>query len=171
MTGRPATLVVMTAAVAVVTFTMGAKPIPRFVWNASESVPIGLYSVQPVDQLMVTSLVVAIPPEPIATFLADGGYLPRDVPLIKRILALPGQSVCRNELLISVNGIEMGAARERDRLGRPLPAWQGCRVLARGEVFLMNWDEPASLDGRYFGPIPSSAIVGRAEPVWTFEEN
>jgi conjugative transfer signal peptidase TraF len=141
------------------------------VWNASESVPIGLYSVQPVDQLMVTSLVVAIPPEPIATFLAEGGYLPRDVPLIKRILALPGQSVCRNELLISVNGIEMGAARERDRLGRPLPAWQGCRVLARGEVFLMNWDEPASLDGRYFGPIPSSAIVGRAEPVWTFEEN
>jgi conjugative transfer signal peptidase TraF len=161
----------MTAAVAVVTFTMGAKPIPRFVWNASESVPIGLYSVQPVDQLMVTSLVVAIPPEPIATFLAEGGYLPRDVPLIKRILALPGQSVCRNELLISVNGIEMGAARERDRLGRPLPAWQGCRVLARGEVFLMNWDEPASLDGRYFGPIPSSAIVGRAEPLWTFEEN
>jgi conjugative transfer signal peptidase TraF len=161
----------MTAAVAVVTFTMGAKPIPRFVWNASESVPIGLYSVQPVDQLMVTSLVVAIPPEPIATFLAEGGYLPRDVPLIKRILALPGQSLCRNELLISVNGIEMGAARERDRLGRPLPAWQGCRVLARGEVFLMNWDEPASLDGRYFGPIPSSAIVGRAEPLWTFEEN
>jgi conjugative transfer signal peptidase TraF len=161
----------MTAAVAVVTFTMGAKPIPRFVWNASESVPIGLYSVQPVDQLMVTSLVVAIPPEPIATFLAEGGYLPRDVPLIKRILALPGQSVCRNELLIRVDGIEMGAARERDRLGRPLPAWQGCRVLARGEVFLMNWDEPASLDGRYFGPIPSSAIVGRAEPLWTFEEN
>jgi conjugative transfer signal peptidase TraF len=171
MIGRPATLVAMTAAVAVVTFTMGAKPVPRFVWNASESVPIGLYSVQPADKLMVTSLVVAMPPEPIATFLADGSYLPRDVPLIKRILALPGQSVCRNELLISVDEIEMGAARERDRLGRPLPTWQGCRLLARGEVFLMNWDEPASLDGRYFGPIPTSAIVGRAEPVWTFEEN
>ena len=24
--------------------------------------------------------------------------------------------------------------------------------------------------GRYFGPIPLSAIVGRAEPVWTLEE-
>ena len=70
MIGRPATLVAMTAAVAVVTFTMGAKPVPRFVWNASESVPIGLYSVQPADRLMVTSLVVALPPEPIATFLA-----------------------------------------------------------------------------------------------------
>jgi len=43
-------------------------------------------------------------------------------------------------------------------------------VIAQGEVFLMNWDEPASLDGRYFGPIPLHAIVGRAKAVWTFEE-
>ena len=89
---------------------------------------------------------------------------------LKRFVALPGQSVCRSELLISVDGIEMGAALEHDRHGRTLPAWQGCRVIARGEVFLMNWDEPQSLDSRYFGPIPLSAIVGRAEPVWTFEE-
>ena len=170
MTGHPATLVAMLAAVAAVTSTMGPKPAPRLVWNASESVPIGLYAVQPVGKLMVTNLVVARPPKPLATFLAEGGYLPRDVPLIKRVLALPGQSVCRNKLLISVDGIEMGAARERDRRGRPLPVWQGCRRVAEGEVFLMNWDEPASLDGRYFGSIPLSAIVGRAEPLWTYEE-
>jgi type IV secretory pathway protease TraF len=36
-------------------------------------------------------------------------------------------------------------------------------VIADDEVFLMNPDEPASLDGRYFGPIPSAAIVGQAE--------
>jgi len=35
---------------------------------------IGLYAVRPVDKLMVTSLVVAMPPEPLATLLADGGY-------------------------------------------------------------------------------------------------
>jgi type IV secretory pathway protease TraF len=29
----------------------------------------------------------------------------------------------------------------------------------------MNWDEPASLDGRYFGRIPASAITGHAEPL------
>jgi conjugative transfer signal peptidase TraF len=169
MTGRVATLVAMVAAVAVVTFTMAAKPLPRFVWNSSESAPIGLYGVQSVRTLSVTSLVVALPPEPLATFLADGGYLPRGVPLIKRILALPGQIVCRNGLLISVDRIDIGAARERDARGRPLPAWHGCRVLSWGEVFLMNWDEPASMDGRYFGPIPSSAIVGHAEPLWTFD--
>jgi conjugative transfer signal peptidase TraF len=170
MTSRMATLLAMAAAVTVVTSTMGAKPVPRFVWNASESVPIGLYSVQPAGKLVVTNLVVAMPPEPLATFLAERGYLPIGTPLIKRILALPGQSVCRSKRLISVDGIEMGAALEHDRHGRTLPAWQGCRVITRGEVFLMNWDEPQSLDSRYFGPIPLSAIVGRAEPVWTFEE-
>jgi conjugative transfer signal peptidase TraF len=170
MTGRSATLVVMVIGVVVVTLTMGAKPMPRFVWNASESVPLGLYSVEPVGTLAVTNLVVAMPPEPLATFLAERGYLPIGVPLIKRILALPGQSVCRSELLISVDGIEMGAALDHDRRGRALPVWQGCRVIAQGEVFLMNWDELVSLDSRYFGPIPLHAIVGRAKPVWTFEE-
>ena len=111
------------------------------------------------------------PPEPLATFLVDGDYLPRDVPLIKRILALPGQTVCRTGPTVAVDGIEMGVARERDHRGRMLPVWEGCHILAGDEVFLMNWDEPTSLDGRYFGPIPLHAIVGRAVPLWTFEED
>jgi conjugative transfer signal peptidase TraF len=170
VTGHFTTLVAMVAAVAVISSTIGTKPVPWWAWNASESVPIGLYAVHSDDRLTVTDLVVAIPPEPLASFLAQGGYLPRGVPLIKRILALPGQTACRNQLLIIVDGIEMGVARERDRRGRQLPNWQGCRMIQDGQVFLMNWDEPASLDGRYFGPIPLSAIVGRAEPLWTFEE-
>jgi conjugative transfer signal peptidase TraF len=170
MTNRPTIMIAMIAAGAVLTPTMNSKPAPLFIWNASESVPIGLYGVQRPDRLIVTSLVVAMPPEPLASFLAESDYLPRGVPLIKRILALPGQSVCRHELLIVVDGIDMGAARERDRRGRALPVWRGCRIIAVGEVFLMNWDEPASLDSRYFGPIPISAILGRAEPLWTFEK-
>ena len=171
MANRSATILTIVAAVAVVATTMGPKVAPRLVWNVSEGVPTGRHHVQPARRLIVTTLVVAYPPEPLATFLADGGYLPRGVPLIKRILALPGQTVCRTGLTITVDGIDMGAARERDRRGRPLPVWQDCRMVAAGEVFLMNWDEPASLDGRYFGPIPMTAIVGHATPLWTFEED
>ena len=60
-----------------------------------------------------------------------------------------------------------GEARERDRFGRPLPSWQGCRMLAESEIFLMNWDAPDSLDGRYFGSLPVTSIVARALPLWT----
>jgi len=41
MTSRSATLVVMIIGVAVVTHAMGAKTMPRFVWNASQSVRLG----------------------------------------------------------------------------------------------------------------------------------
>ena len=30
----------------------------------------------------------------------------------------------------------------------------------------MNWRSADSLDGRYFGVLPSSAIIGKAEPLW-----
>ena len=125
---------------------------------------------QPARRIIVTELVVVLPPEPLATFLANGGYLPRGVPLIKRVLALPAQIVCRSDLTITVDGIEMGAARARDHRGRLLPDWQGCRAVGLGEVFLMNWDEPASLDSPDFGPLPVTVIVDGAVPLWTIEE-
>src|SRR5207302_558923 len=131
-----------------------SKPLPVLVWNASESAPIGLYYVQPAGVLFVTTLVLAMPPEPLASCSRTRRILPRGVPLLKRILALPGQSVCRDELIVSVDGVNVGTARQRDRRSRVLPVWQGCRTIADDEVLLMNWDEPASLDRRYFGRFP-----------------
>ena len=90
--------------------------------------------------------------------------------MLKHVLALPVQTVCRDGLAITVGNIAIGDARDRDSRGRPLPVWQGCRVIAEGEVFLMNWQSADSLDGRYFGVLPATAIIGRAEPVWTSGE-
>ena len=89
---------------------------------------------------------------------------------MKRVLALAGQTVCRKNLLVTVDGIAIGAALKRDSRGRELPVWQGCRTIAGGEVFLMNWQSADSLDGRYFGPLPAKSIIGRAVPLWTDEE-
>jgi conjugative transfer signal peptidase TraF len=169
MTGRLATLAVMSAGATLVTLSLCAKPMPRLVWNASASVPIGLYGVQRVGKIAVGILVLATPPQPLAAFLAARGYLPIGVPLIKPVLALPGQSVCRDGLRITVERIAVGKALAHDPRGRRLPVWRGCRVIAPSEVFLMNPEEVASFDGRYFGPFPVSAIVGRAIPVGTFE--
>jgi len=53
-----------------------------------------------------------------------------------------------------------------DRMGRPLPSWQQCRRLESGELFLLSVTNPASFDSRYFGPIPASAVLGVAHPLW-----
>ncbi|GLH77075.1 peptidase S26 [Bradyrhizobium sp. SSBR45G] len=142
---------------------------PLFIWNVSESVPIGLYAVQPVRQWYVTELVVVLPQGALAEWLADGGYLPKGVPMLKRILALPGQTVCRREHVIIVDDVEVGVARESDSRGRPLPDWHGCLIISDGQVFLMNWQSDSSLDGRYFGLTATSDVIGRAVPVWTRE--
>ena len=140
---------------------------PTIIWNASASVPIGLYRLAPVERLDIGDYVVVTPPEPLAAFLAERGYLARGVPLIKRVLARAGANVCRRGATIIVFDHAYGEAREKDSLGRPLPSWQGCRTLAHGEIFLMNWDAPDSLDGRYFGPLHVASIVARALPLWT----
>jgi conjugative transfer signal peptidase TraF len=156
-------------AIVAITAMARHQHVPRYVWNLTPSVPRGLYAVEPSPCLRVTTLVVVRPPPPLASLLDRDGYLPRGVPLLKRIFALSGQSVCRIGSQITVDGLAALPARERDGRGRPLPSWQGCRVIGDDEVFLMNWDEPDSLDGRYFGPLPKAAIVARAVPLWTDE--
>ena len=140
---------------------------PRFIWNASASAPIGLYSVRPVGRLEVGDLVAVMPPDDLSGFLDARGYLPRGVLLIKRVLALPGTQVCRNGAQITAYDHAYGEARERDSRGRQLPSWQGCRVISNGEVFLMNWDTEDSMDGRYFGPLPLASVTARVVPIWT----
>jgi type IV secretory pathway protease TraF len=38
------------------------------------------------------------------------------------------------------------------------------------KLFLMNWQSERSLDGRYFGLMPVSSVIGRAIPVWTKQD-
>jgi conjugative transfer signal peptidase TraF len=142
----------------------------RLIWNATASAPIGFYTVEPADALDVPELVAVMPPEPLAAFMAERGYVAGGIPLLKRVVGLPGQRVCRTGSTVTVDGIEMGEALERDSLGRDLPVWQGCRVIGDDQFFLMNWEVRDSLDGRYFGLIPASSVIGRAVPLWTDEE-
>ena len=169
MTSRRFTLVAMLAGAALAVGPIVTGHAPRFIWNASGSVAVGLYSLAPVGPIEVGDLVVVMPPDDLAAFLDARGYLPRGVPLIKRVLALPGTEVCRRGATVTAYDHAYGDAQPRDRFGRDLPQWQGCRVIAEGDLFLMNWDAADSLDGRYFGALPASAVTGRARPLYTDE--
>lgn len=146
-------------------------PSPRLIWNASASVPVGLYWMRPVSSPKVGDLVAVLPPRALAGFLAERHYLPRGVPMLKHVAGVSGQLVCRNAYRITVDGKHLGDARDRDHLGRELPVWKGCRALARGDIFLMNPDVPDSFDGRYFGPLPATTITGRLTPLWITQEH
>jgi conjugative transfer signal peptidase TraF len=164
------------APVAVMLFGLGLIAVPavagwqpRIIWNASASVPLGLYVTASADSIKHGDLVLVRPPEALTAFLAERGYLARSVPLLKHVAALPPQVVCAEGTAITVDGETVAHRRGADRLGRPLPTWHGCHALESSEVFLLNATEPDSLDGRYFGPLPRMSIVARLRPVWITE--
>ncbi|KXV50008.1 peptidase S26 [Gluconobacter albidus] len=143
-------------------------PVPvKLLWNASASTPLGLYDLTAQNGLKAGDLVAVRPPKPLADFMVGRGYIGRGVPLLKSVAAVPGQQVCRVGGTVTVDGVTLGKAQERDRRGRMLPVWQGCRRIAPDQIFLMNLSVRDSLDGRYFGPLPRSTVIGRAMPLYT----
>jgi conjugative transfer signal peptidase TraF len=166
MNTRQKILSAMLVGTSMIAFSSAAHPMPRLLWNASASVPIGLYTMQPAGKLTAGELLVIRPPAALAQFMAARRYLALGVPLIKHVAALPGQIVCRSGRTITVDGIVEAEAFDRDARGRKLPVWQGCRAVQTGEVFLMNAGVPDSFDGRYFGSVPDSSIIGSATPLW-----
>ena len=150
------------------------QPLPRLIYNPSDSVPVGWYRVQPLDHratslprsLSVGSIVLTLLPADAAALAAQRGYLPAHVPLLKRVGAVAPQHVCIVAGQVRIDGVPTAAALPADRLGRPLPSWPHCRPLAEGELFLLSVTNPASFDSRYFGPVSASVLIGVAHPVW-----
>lgn len=142
------------------------EPAPRLLWNASASAAIGLYWIDVGAAPETGDLVAIVPPPELARFLGARGYLPPDVPLLKRVAGLPGALVCRSGVFVTIDGVGVARALARDRANRPLPIWTGCRTIAHGEIFLINAARD-SLDSRYFGPIPASGLIGTAQPLVT----
>lgn len=143
----------------------------RIVYNASDSVARGWYRVGRIDSaasLHVDSIVLARLPAGVASFAAQRGYLPKGVPILKRIGAMAPQSVCVRGHVVCIDDAAVAMARAHDGAHRPLPAWTPCRPLAEGELFLLSDTHPDSFDSRYFGPIAVSAVLGIARPVWTW---
>ncbi|WP_019960592.1 S26 family signal peptidase [Woodsholea maritima] len=170
MTRARRTLFLAGVALCLIGASAAVRSDPILIWNASASVPVGVYFVTPLRDPRVGDLAVVRPPEELSNWLVARGYLGRDAPLLKQIAGLPGAEFCRFGITITIDGARVATARTTDRNGRPLPVWSGCRVLREGEVFFLNRREPASLDGRYFGPLDADTIIGRAVPVWTRED-
>ncbi len=150
------------------------RPLPRLIYNPSDSVAAGWYRVDPLDHcaasqprpLSVGSIVLARLPADAVALAAQRGYLPTRVPLLKVVGAVAPQHVCVVDAMVWIDGVPAAAVLRADRLGRSLPSWPQCRQLRPGELFLLSVTNPTSFDSRYFGPVSASAVIGVAHPVW-----
>ena len=140
---------------------------PRLVWNASASAPIGLYRTE-MRAPEIRDYVLVQPNRDVEILIAERGYLPENIPLLKRVAALPGTRICRKGEGIFIDNSHIAMALRVDSAGRILPAWEGCISLSANEVFLLN-DPKNSLDGRYFGATHLDDVIGVAVPIWVRE--
>lgn len=155
------------AAIAAIGVASAISFAPKLVWNASASAPVGLYRIEKREP-EIGDFVLVSPSEEAAKLIAERGYLPPDIPLIKRIAAKSGDEICREDSAIFINKTFVATAQISDSLGRNMPTWSGCFMLHRDEIFLLN-DHEKSLDGQYFGATIKSDVIGVARPVWLRE--
>jgi conjugative transfer signal peptidase TraF len=154
----------------IITASVGSfvNPIYQVRYNTSRSAPLGWYAIVPESDVPIGALALARLPIAAAELADQRGYLPRTVPILKRVAAVHGQGICVLGDEITIDGVPAARALTRDSTGRPLEHWIGCRRLAADELFLLSGDRTASFDSRYFGPIRSSAVIGEAIPLWTW---
>lgn len=154
---------VVCGSLAVVQFV---QPRPLLVWNASASLPVGLYWLEDGRDLKRSDLVLVWLPQAARKLAAERAYLPSDTPAAKRVAALARDTVCVKNGSVSINHRTVAKALPVDHVGRPLVAWRGCVVLGSSQVFLLTAGAEASFDGRYFGPSQRRDIIGRLVPLW-----
>ena len=143
--------------------------------NLTPSYPLGLWRIETLNrEVRVGDRIFLCPPLTERFRQArERGYLRRGLcpgwlsPLIKTIVALPGQSV-EIGTSVSIDGLALpqSAVQPRDGSGRKLtPDPDG--VVPPDTLFLYSTFR-GSYDSRYFGPIPAAGVLGLAKPVFTF---
>ncbi len=82
---------------------------------------------------------------------------------VKRVVGVPGDEVVVQGDLVWVNGT---ADTSYEILVGPTGPVLGPLTVPEGTVFLLGDNRPVSLDSRYLGPIPMSAVHGRAMAIF-----
>ncbi len=163
----PLGLLATTATATTLMFLSALPHEPILIWNGTASAPVGLYLTVPPDTIRRGDLVLARPPVSAQRLAETRGYLGRNVPLIKHVVALQDDLVCADKLRVTINGRVSVIRLRLDTKGRPLEGWLGCKTLGPDDVFLLNRDVPASFDSRYFGPVSRQSITADLRPLWT----
>ena len=95
--------------------------------------------------------------------------------LVKRVIALPGQTIYSSGNRIYVSGRPLAEPYlpRYDPLGPPIPYASRQRPyrVPPGEFYMMGDNRAISCDSRYWGPIKGSTMVGRVVLVWWHDDH
>jgi conjugative transfer signal peptidase TraF len=142
--------------------------------NWSESMPKGLWREQalkgPVERGNI--MLVCLPPtEFFKRYIAPGNCKNGMEPLIKAVVAVPGDTIEFTPIGAIVNNVYfyLTPPLQSDHTGQTLlPYSFGTYTVDVDEMILLSDYSPNSFDSRYFGPVKVDTIIARAIPIWTW---
>lgn len=141
---------------------------PWVLQNVSQSSPLGLYIHTEEGPEIGAYLAFYAHGPGFERITNATGLLMPTVPMLKRIIAGPGDHVCYLPEMDSFrinHGPDLGI-QDRVFQGKELPLWRGCRALGGDEWFVHSDRIRNSLDSRFYGPVRASTIVGTYAPLW-----
>jgi signal peptidase I len=93
---------------------------------------------------------------------------PQNGDLVKRVIALPGQTIYSSGNSIYINGKLLAEPYlpQDDQLGLAIASRQDPYRVPPGEFYVLGDNRAISCDSRYWGPIEGSSIIGKVVLVW-----
>ena len=166
----------------------------RYVFNISESLPIGIYQKLEDKNFQKGDLVVLDIPKERMDFMISRGYIDGNMlkTMLKRIEGVEGETFkvlsidelknsqlnkniefssidipkSSKKFLVKENKI-LGSISNFDSHGRELPQMENPLILNKDEFFVMG-ESDNSFDSRYFGKIKKEEILYKVKPILTF---
>jgi signal peptidase I len=88
--------------------------------------------------------------------------------LVKRVIALPGQTIYSSGSSIYINGRLLAEPYlpQPDPLGPPIASSQHPYRVPPGEFYVLGDNRSDSCDSRYWGPVKGSTIIGKVILIW-----
>ena len=140
---------------------------PPIIINETISMAKGAYvRTGKLDDLKRGDIIAMPMNDPARDYLGTRLGYPQDTMLIKRVVGLSGDIICRHGTVVTIDA-QVVTASLKDAKGHELPAWRGCHMLLPSEVFLIG-DHASSFDSRYFGPVSRQELSGTYKAVMTW---
>jgi conjugative transfer signal peptidase TraF len=162
--------------------TLLASYVAGLRFNTTASMPIGIWWTRAAPFTGIgrgTVVTYCLPPERAKVRIAvQRGYLGKGIcpggiePLLKPVVALPGDVVTVTAEGVAVNGVAIpgSAPLDHDTAERPLHRMSPGRYpVGAGETWLLSSHDPRSWDSRYLGPLPLAGVQSVAAPLLVSE--
>lgn len=146
--------------------------------NRTASMPKGIWLAYPLARPPISDEIVEVCGPAIESYdtARSRGYVASGLrcaggvaPLLKRVVAVPGDLVVMTADGVLVNGrlLPASSPRFQDSSGRPMAPAFGRYRLGEAQYWLLA-DHLFSFDSRYMGPIDEPQFLARLEPLWTW---